>query len=400
MANTKIRNIYARQVLDSRGNFTIEVTLETAGHRASYAVPAGASVGVHEAAVTDVDSAAKAVNGEITKAVVGMDGADQARIDKRLCELDATENKSRLGTQAMLGTSIAAAKVAARAHGKELYKYLKTLASGIAASRPSPYLFINLINGGMHSKSPLAFQEYMIVPQAENAEEAVRSASAVQKKLGERIVEQYGPASANFGDEGGYVLQAQKVREPLLLLRQVINELGFENRMRLALDVAASVFYENQCYVVDGARMSAEEYAEFLKTLAREFKLFSIEDPLAEEDFHGFAMLRAELRGTHIIGDDLTTTNPARLATAIKNQSISAIIIKPNQIGTLTETLAAMKMARDADIECIISHRSGETNDSFIADLAHAFGCFGLKAGALRRGERVAKYNRLLEISS
>src|SRR3989338_1542645 len=158
MVNTKIRNIYARQVLDSRGNFTIEVTLETPGHRASYAVPAGASVGVHEAAVTDVDSAAKAVNGEITKALVGMDVADQARIDKRLCELDGTENKSRLGTQAMLGTSIAAAKVAARAHGKELYKYLKTLASGIAASRPSPYLFINLINGGMHSKSPLAFQ--------------------------------------------------------------------------------------------------------------------------------------------------------------------------------------------------------------------------------------------------
>lgn len=398
--NTKIKSVSARQVLDSRGNYTIEVAVETAQHRASFAVPAGASTGSHEAKTTDADTAEKNVRGDIQKEIVGMDASDQRKLDERLIELDNTPDKSRLGAQAILGTSIAAAKVAALAAGIELHEYLKTLAPSIKPSRRSPYLFINLINGGAHAKSPLTFQEYMIVPQTETAEESLRIATAVQKKLGARILEAYGPASANCGDEGGYVLTRGEVKEPLQLLRYVVDELGYKDRARFALDTAASGFYREHFYTVDGEKLSPEEYAELLKTLARDFHLFSIEDPLMEEDFHGFAQLRTALPGTHIVGDDLTVTNVARLGTAIKEQSISAIIIKPNQIGTLTETLDVMKVARNAGLECIASHRSGETNDSFIADLAYAFGCFGLKTGAPRRGERLAKYNRLLEIEA
>ncbi len=398
MANAKIKNVSARPVLESRGNFTIEVTVEAGDHRAGFAVPAGGSVGSHEAKITDADTAVKNVRGDIQKAIAGMDARDQRKIDEWLIALDGTPDKSRLGAQAMLGTSIAAAKVAALAGGRQLYEYLKTLAPGIAPSRRSPYLFLNLINGGSHAKSPLTFQEYMIVPQTETAEESLRIATAVQRKLGARILETYGPASANCGDEGGYVLERGEVKEPLALLRYVVDELGYKDRVRFALDTAASMFYRDHFYTVDNAKLSPEEYAELLKTLARDFNLLSIEDPLMEEDFHGFAQLRAALRGVRIVGDDLTTTNRGRLETAMKEQSIGAIVIKPNQIGTLTETLDVMKAARDAGIECIVSHRSGETNDSFIADLAYAFGCFGLKAGAPRRGERLAKYNRLLEI--
>lgn len=412
--NYKITDIRAREILDSRGNPTLEVTIEVGGTIGTFAVPSGASTGTYEAwekrdgdkkrfRGAGVRNAEKIIETKIAKALKGKDARNQKEIDTLLIKLDGTENKKTFGGNAMLGVSIACAKAAASATNKSLHAYLKTLAK-IKPSRKVPYLYMNLINAGKHASSYLAFQEYMIVPMVNNVESALIIADKIKSELKEEVIKKYGPFSANYGDEGGIVIQAKKVREPLEMLTKIIEKLGLSEKVKLAIDAAASSFYKKGPgragkYEIDGKKLRANDLLSLYKNLIRDFDFLSIEDPFAEDDFESFAELLAASGKTKIIGDDLTVTNSERLKNAIKNRSINGIIIKPNQIGTLTETLDVMKLARENNIECIVSHRSGETSDDFIADLAYAFGAFGLKAGASNRGERVAKYNRLWEIS-
>ena len=408
MDNT-IKKIYAREILDSRGNPTLEVhVLAGLNAHGIFSVPSGASKGSHEAVEKrdggptfrggGMVSLVASIDDSVSHALAGMDVFDQKKIDDTLIALDGTDDRSRLGGNVMIGVSIAAAKAAAQVAGKEVFEYLPTLAE-IKSSRATPLLFMNLCNGGKHAKTPLAFQEYHIILDFDTVRESLSVATAIQALLRDKLVATLGSSSANFGDEGGFVPDTASVRLPLELLSETLKELDLAGRVKLSLDTAASSFYEDGIYRVGDERLLPDAMLQYYRGLIKDFSLFSIEDPFAEEDFASFSALKAE-GTTHIVGDDLTTTNVSRLQKAIAQRSIDAMIIKPNQIGTLTETLAAMRLARENDIECIVSHRSGETNDDFIADLAWAFGCFGLKAGAPTRGERVVKYNRLWEIQN
>jgi enolase len=411
---TKITSVYAQEILDSRGKPTLKVCVSAGNACGDFSVPSGASTGSHEAwekrdgdktrfAGLGVKKVAEKVNTEINKALKGKDAGNQKAIDNLLIELDGTPNKQRLGANAIVGVSIACAKAAAKIENKELHEYLKTLAN-IKPSHRVPYLYLNLINAGKHASSYLAFQEFMIVPQTQKIEEALIWADMIKTQLKKIVVNKYGPFSANYGDEGGIVIQAKKVREAFQALTHSIKEAGLKGKVKLAIDAAADSFYDakSKKYDVDGKKISAAALLDLYKGIIRDFDMISIEDPFFEEEFKNFAKLLAfsKTKGIKIVGDDLTVTNPERLCTAIQNQSIDAIIIKPNQIGTLSETLEVMKSSRENNIECIISHRSGETGDDFIADLAYAFGAFGLKSGAPNRFERIAKYNRLWKISS
>jgi enolase len=407
MDNT-IKKIAAREILDSRGNPTLEVSVFAGdAARGTFSVPAGASKGSHEASERrdsdaiafrgmGVASTVATIQNEIATALTGMDVFDQKKIDETMITLDGTVDRSRLGGNTLIGVSIAAAKAAAKAAGKEVFEYLPTLAD-IKHSRATPLLYMNLCNGGKHAKTPLAFQEYHIIPEFDDIRDALSAATTVQAALRDKLIAALGPSSANFGDEGGFVPSTADVRLPLELLAATLKELNLTNRIKLSLDIAASSFYENGEYVIGDEKLTPDVLLQKYIALTKEFSIFSIEDPFAEEDFTNFAVLKAQ-GNVHVVGDDLTTTNVARLQEAIDKKSVDALIIKPNQVGTLTETLAAMRLARENNVECIVSHRSGETNDDFIADLAWAFGCFGLKAGAPVRGERVTKYNRLWEI--
>lgn len=402
-----IKQIKAREILDSRGTPTLEVEVFAGATSAKFSVPGGASKGSHEAAEKrdgdknsfngmGVRSAVEAVETTIHKALLGHEVSDQKGIDKILLELDGTEDKSNLGGNTLIGVSVACAKAAAAVQGKEVFEHLRTLAD-IKSSRAVPYLFMNLVNGGKHAKTSLAFQEYHIVPQVESVREALTIATKVQSELRALLIKEFGVTSANFGDEGGFVPDVVSVQRPMEMLFEVLDKNNFTDKVKLSMDVAASSFYENGSYVIGDKKYTTEDMMNLYKEMIQKFPIFSIEDPFHEEDFEAFKQLR-EATQIHIVGDDLTVTNTKRLAQAIEAKSINAIIIKPNQIGTLTETLETMKLARANDIECIISHRSGDTNDDFISDLAWAFGTFGLKAGAAQRGERVAKYNRLWNI--
>jgi len=402
--NTKITKIAGEKILDSRGNATVRVTVDTSGGAGSFAVPSGASTGAFEANENkDINQVIQNIQNLIAPQLIGIEATEQDEIDKIMIELDGTANKSKLSGNAIIGVSVAAAKAAAHSLGQDLFEYLRSLTQ-IKSSRPVPYLFMNLINGGKHAHSKLPFQEYHIVPQVNSVEESLDMGTKIFKSLRERIDKEMSPSFSNVGDEGGATViigttvETDDVFIPLKLLSETITQLGYTHKVRLAMDVAASSFFDGSNYMIGGNITSDQLYGIY-KQMFAEFDIMSVEDPFNEEDFSNFARIHAEYPDKFIVGDDLTVTNVERLAMAINNKSINAIIIKPNQVGTLTETLNTMKMARENDIECIISHRSGETEDDFIADLAYAFGCFGLKSGAPNRGERVVKYNRLAHIS-
>lgn len=403
----KITNILARQILDSRGNPTLLVRVETQEGFGEFAVPSGASTGSFEAyELRDKDpnyfqgrsvlKAIEKVEKEIKNELVGMEVSDQEKIDQTLIKLDGTENKSNLGGNSMIGVSLACCKAAAKVSGQEVYQYLKSL-SQIKPSFKIPHLYVNLINGGKHARSRLPFQEYHLVTLTEDIEESLQTALKIQGDLRELIIRKLGNASANFGDEGGFVIDSDDIKLPLDLLQEVVEKNGYQDQVKLALDVATSSFFQESHYQLGEQRLEAAQLMDLYLNLAKNYPLISIEDPFFEEDFQSFTNL-SKSTTLMLVGDDLTVTNRGRLKKAIEESCIKGVIIKPNQVGTLTETLGAMKLARDNNIECIVSHRSGETNDDFIVDLALAFGCFGLKAGALARGERVAKYNRLLSL--
>lgn len=398
-----ITKIIAEEIKDSRGNPTIKVTVWAGASFDSFSVPSGASTGIHEARELrdedgkGVQNAIQKINNVIEKALVGQNVLNQKEIDKIMIKLDGTPNKDNLGGNSMIGVSIACAKVAAKVTNQEIYKYLQTLAE-IKPSRKIPYLFMNLINGGKHAKNGLAFQEYHIIPDTEDARGAVDIGVKIQNTLKEIIIKDFGEESIVLGDEGGFAPKVSDIKKPLEFLVEAIKENNLKGKVRLSLDVASSSFYENGKYKVDGRDISKKELMNIYNSLITEFNLFSIEDPFDEEDFESFKELKETEKGLIVVGDDLTVSNVKLLKKAIEKKSINAMIIKPNQIGTLTETLETMKLARENSIELIVSHRSGETNDDFIADLAYAFGCFGLKAGSPQKIERMVKYARLVEI--
>ena len=402
-----IKNIYAREILDSRGNPTVEakVTLES-GAVGIASVPSGASTGKHEAhELRDGDksryggrgvlTAVRNVNETIRPALIGQDVTNQAEIDRTMLTLDGTENKTRLGANAILAVSIASARAAAVYSGIELYEYLRTTEGG---KMPTP--MFNLLNGGAHATNNIDIQEFMVVPHGLDLPNAIRCGSEIYHTLG-RLLRERG-LSCGVGDEGGFAPNLKTDEEAIELLCEAITESGYStDKVGIALDVASSEWYENSRYLLPKRKseMDAAGLIKYYDGLLKKYPIISIEDGLAEDDFDGWKMLTKALQNKcMLVGDDLFVTNEKRLSQGMSSGIGNAILIKPNQIGSLSETLNVIKMAKDGGYEYIISHRSGETSDSSIADIAVATGAHFIKTGAPCRGERVAKYNRLLEI--
>ena len=400
----EITDVTVVEVRDSRNKPTLEVTVHAGGASGTFSVPSGASTGSYEAKeLRDQDgsmaTAIKNITQIIKPALIGTDASNQKEVDRIMLELDGTPDKSRLGGNALIGVSIATAKAAARAKGVQTFEHLRSIET-MEASRRVPYLYMNYINGGKHASSPISFQEHLIVPDTENVREAMEMAEKISAALAEEITADYGAdAAQSFGDEGGYVIQESAYRKPFELIARAVTKAGFEGRVKIAIDVAASSFYQDGIYTVGGEQKTRDQLMEMYRGLIADFPILSIEDPFDEIAFDDFAALQSST-DVRLVGDDLTVTNVSRLSQAIEKKCIRALIVKPNQIGTLSETIATMKLARENNIDCIVSHRSGETMDDFVADLAFAFGAFGLKAGALRKPERRTKYERLATIAA
>ncbi len=408
----KIESVRALEILDSRGLPTVaaEVTLE-GGARGGAAVPSGASTGVHEAVeLRDGDKsrylgkgvtrAVAHVEGEIAKAVKGMDAADLPALDAKMISLDGTPNKGRLGANAILAVSMAAARAQAEAARLPLYAFLRK-AYGLPEGEwllPAP--MFNVINGGKHADSGLDVQEFMVVPvEAPSFSEALRCGAEVYQTLKKALAAL--KMTVAVGDEGGFAPKLKTHAEALDVLARAIADAGWSGRARLALDAASSEFYKDGRYLLEGRPRTAAEIGEVYAGWAAKYGFVSLEDPLAEDDWSGWAALTAKLGGQlRLIGDDLFVTNPERLKRGIAEKSANAILIKLNQIGTLTETVTCVRDAQKAGFSTVISHRSGETEDAFIADLAVALNAGAIKTGAPCRSERLAKYNRLRHIET
>lgn len=413
MSNITITQITARQILDSRGNPTVEADVQLSdGSMGRAAVPSGASTGTHEAVeLRDGDlayggkgvlKAVDNVNGEIAAALKGVDPFDQRAIDQKMRDLDGTENKGRLGANAILAVSLAVAKAAARTKGVELYEYINELSGGQKMVMPMP--MINVMNGGQHALGATDIQEYMIVPVgASTFADAMRMSAEVFHTLAKVLKREDYPTTV--GDEGGY---APRVRngnaEPLQVLSRAIEDAGYklENDFAFALDAAASEFHENGQYnlATEQRVVSADELIEFYEKLCTDFPVVSIEDGLDEEAWDDWKTLTTKLgASTQLVGDDLLVTNVKRLERGINEHAGNAILIKPNQIGTLSETIEAVLMAKNAGWNTVMSHRSGETEDTTIAHLAVGLGTGQIKTGSMSRSERIAKYNELMRIA-
>lgn len=404
----QIKEVKAREILDSRGWPTIEVSVKCGEEWFTAAVPSGASTGKHEALELrdggkrflgkGVLKAVSNVNKIIAKAVVGKDCTQQEDIDKLMLKLDGTKNKSKLGANAILGVSLATTKAGASASGMKLWQYLGQLSGNKRFVLPVP--FFNVINGGKHAGNNLSFQEFMIASSGKNFAEQLRMGTEFYQALKMHLGERYGKTATNVGDEGGFAPAINSAEEAFNILEQVKKETGYGEKIKLAMDCAASDFYENRKYYLTKDKRkikTKEEILDYYLGLVKRYGLISIEDPFEEEDFGSYAKLLQKAR-IQIVTDDLTVTNVKRLREAIKRKSGNCLLLKVNQIGTLTEALKAAKLAKQNDWKVMVSHRSGETNDSFIADLAVGLGCGMIKAGAPCRGERLAKYNRLMEI--
>ena len=406
---TAITNIAARQILDSRGNPTVEVdVLLEDGSFGRAAVPSGASTGAHEAVeLRDGDKsryggkgvlkALEAVNGEILDAIGGMDAEEQAAIDEAMIELDGTPNKARLGANAILGVSLAVAKAAAEASGLPLYRYV-----GGTQARILPVPMMNIINGGAHADNPIDFQEFMIMPVgAESLAEAVRWGTEVFHTL-KGALKKAGH-NTNVGDEGGFAPNLPSAEAALDFVMDSIRAAGFEpgRDIVLALDCAATEFFKNGSYVYEGEGQTRdpEAQATYLAKLVDAYPILSIEDGMSEDDWAGWKALTDKVGNRcQLVGDDLFVTNVTRLSEGISKGTANSILVKVNQIGSLTETLAAVDMAHRAGYTAVMSHRSGETEDATIADLAVATNCGQIKTGSLARSDRLAKYNQLIRI--
>jgi len=404
---SKIANVKAREILDSRGTPTLEVEVELeGGQRSRAAVPSGASTGAHEALeLRDKDpkrfhgkgvlKAVGNVREVCAPAVKGMDVRDWQKIDKTLLQLDGTESKSKLGANAILGVSLAAAKAGALSTGQDLFQFI-----GGSKATKLPVPLMNIINGGAHANNGLNIQEFMIVPTCGGSfREALRAGSEIFQTL-KKILDEEGHSVA-VGDEGGFAPKLKNNRAGLEFALKAIEKSGYRpgEDVSLALDVAATELYKDGKYLWDGEKISAEKLTEIYAGWAKEFPLVSIEDGLSEDDWAGWVYLTRSL-GSHLqlVGDDLFVTNPKRLKDGISQKAANAILIKVNQIGSLSETAQAIQLAKENQYRCVMSHRSGETEDVTISDLSVAFDCEQIKTGSLCRGERTAKYNQLLRI--
>jgi len=406
---TAIIDIFAREILDSRGNPTVEVdvTLES-GATGRAAVPSGASTGAHEAVELrdeeaeryggkGVQKAVEAVNGPLSEALIGEDATEQVTIDRMMIELDGTPNKSRFGANAILGVSLAVAKAAAQALGQPLYRYV-----GGTSARLLPVPMMNIINGGQHADNPIDIQEFMVMPVgAENLAEAVRTGAEIFHALKKDL--KAAGHNTGVGDEGGFAPNLSSAREALDFILRAVEQAGYAagDDVMLALDCAATEYFRNGRYELagEGKSLSREENVDYLAALAADYPIFSIEDGCAEDDWEGWKLLTDRLGArVQLVGDDLFVTNPERLAEGIQKGCANALLVKVNQIGTLTETLDAVRIADRAGYASVMSHRSGETEDATIADLAVATNCGQIKTGSLARSDRLAKYNQLIRI--
>ena len=406
---TAIIDIHARQIIDSRGNPTVEVdvTLED-GSFGRAAVPSGASTGAHEAVERrdgdksrwlgkGVSGAVDAVNGEIADTVLGLEAEDQGEIDAAMIELDGTPNKGRLGANAILGVSLATAKAAADSRGLPLYRYV-----GGVSAHVLPVPMMNIINGGEHADNPIDFQEFMVMPVgAESLSEAVRWGSEIFHTLKKRLADK--GLATSVGDEGGFAPNLGSTTDALDFIMQSVESAGFKpgDDVVLALDCAATEFYRDGAYHIDGEGkvLSSAQMVDYLADLCARYPIASVEDGMAEDDFDGWKLLTDRVgRTVQLVGDDLFVTNPVRLADGISRGLANSLLVKVNQIGTLSETLEAVSTAQRAAYTAVMSHRSGETEDSTIADLAVATNCGQIKTGSLARSDRLAKYNQLIRI--
>ncbi|MBI1212242.1 MAG: phosphopyruvate hydratase [Alphaproteobacteria bacterium] len=405
---TAIIDIHAREILDSRGNPTVEVdvALENGAHGRA-AVPSGASTGAHEAVERrdggkryggkGVEQAVQAVNGEIFDALSGMSAEEQMHIDRTLIDLDGTPNKSRLGANAILGVSLAVAQAAAAARGQMLYRYV-----GGAHAHVLPIPQMNIVNGGAHADNPIDIQEFMIMPVGgKTFREALRMGVEVFHALKKALHD--AGHNTNVGDEGGFAPNLKSADEALSFVMRAIEAAGYRpgEQVALALDAASTEFFKNGTYNMEGEgkKLDAGGMVRFYEDLVRKYPIISIEDGMAEDDWTGWKALTDALGNRiQLVGDDLFVTNPKRLQEGIAKSTANAILVKVNQIGTLTETLEAVEMAHRASYSAVMSHRSGETEDVTIADLAVATNCGQIKTGSLCRSERLAKYNQLLRI--
>ncbi len=405
---TAIIDITAREILDSRGNPTVEVDVRLEdGAFGRAAVPSGASTGAHEAVELrdgakryggkGVEKAVAAVNGEIFDALCGMDAQDQPRLDRTMCALDGTQTKSRLGANAILGVSLAVAKAAAASAGLPLYRYV-----GGAKAQVLPVPMMNIVNGGVHADNPIDFQEFMIMPVgAASFREGLRMGAEVFHTLKKQLAD--AGHNTNVGDEGGFAPNLKSADEALGFVMKAIEKAGYKpgDDVYLALDPASTEFFKKGKYVLEGEGKTLDPagMVKVYEDLCARYPIVSIEDGMAEDDWDGWIALTKSIgRKVQLVGDDLFVTNTARLREGIARHAANAILIKVNQIGTLTETLDAVETAHRAAYRAVMSHRSGETEDSTIADLAVATNCGMIKTGSLARSDRLAKYNQLLRI--
>lgn len=382
-----IRAVKAIKILNSRGEETIKVSISSDNYLASFSAPAGKSTGKYEMSSLAADVAISNIKNKIFPLIKERE-VDFKAIDKLLIENDDTLKRRELGANAILGISVALARLQAKIQGKTLSEFL----SGFFEIKENKKLtlLMNIIEGGVHSFGGPAFQEYLILIKEENIKDSVFLGAKIYREIGKTI-------KSNTGDEGGYAIDTKDVKEPLKKIWEIIEKEGAVHKIKLGIDVAATQIFDGKNYNIDDKQFSSADLKEFYLELLATHHISYLEDPFYEDDFNSFADLNKRTNNCLVVGDDLTVTNSERLKKAIETKSISGIIIKPNQIGTLSETIKTINTAKENDIEIIISHRSGETNDSFIVDLALAANSWGLKAGAPAGGERVAKYNKLIE---
>lgn len=404
----KIKSVLAREVLDSRGNPTVEATIVlSSGIRASAIAPSGASTGKFEAlelrdgdkkrfAGKGVLKAAANVNGKISTSLKGMDIQNQEKLDMALCYLDGTPNKSKLGANATTAVSMACLKAAAAENGKPVYAHL--------GGKMLPVPFLNVINGGKHAGSGLAIQEFMLAPLGfKTFSDSLRAGVEIYHCLKSIIVDKFGPSGANVGDEGGFAPPIRTAEQALVILEEAISQSGYGSKVKLAMDCASNSFFDEASgkYKIDGKELAPEALSDLYADLASKFPIVSIEDPFDEGDFHHFTMLKKRIgKRVQIVGDDLTVTQMAKLQKAEREKCISALLLKVNQIGTISEALEAASFCKKRGLGVMVSHRSGETEDTTIADLSVGIESGMIKSGAPCRAERTSKYNRLLAIEA
>ena len=400
----KITSVFAREIIDSRGNPTVQAEVRTAKGFGRASSPSGASTGTHEALELrdggkrylgkGVLRAVKNVNTRIAKALAGCDVLRQHAVDAKMLLIDGTESKSSLGANATTAVSLAAAQCAANESGVGLYRLL--------GGRKIPAPMMNVLNGGKHAGNGVAIQEFMVFPLGfKSFSSALCAGAEVYHELHSLIAKKYGPQATAVGDEGGFAPPCRTTEEALQLLESAIDERGYQGKIKLAMDAASSSFYDakSSLYSIDGRKIGADELTDLYVSLSRAYPIVSMEDPFDEESFLDFAVLKKRLSGkVQIVADDLTVTNVSRLKTAINAKSMGALLLKVNQVGTLSEALDAAMLCRKSKLGVVVSHRSGETEDSTIADIAVGINCGQIKTGAPCRAERTAKYNRLLQI--